>query len=175
MRESTAVELAYIPTAADAVGAIRARARVTRLGRLTRRTYLACTLVMLPTLAVHLTVPDDPDPVLTALSLVLLLLCPTMHFLPPYLQGKQIYRMVAEQGEFRTVVDDTGMRMVSRDSETTYHWPMIGRYTETETLFVLLTPDKHGVGIVILPKRGATGPADLTRLRTTLDRNTARA
>ncbi|MEU8986798.1 YcxB family protein [Streptomyces sp. NPDC048558] len=82
--------------------------------------------------------------------------------------------MVAPQGEFRAVVGEAGVRLTSQDSETTFRWPMITRYAETDTLFVLMTPDKHSVGIVVLPKRGAAIPPDVDRLRAMLDRYATR-
>ncbi|MFD0009196.1 YcxB family protein [Streptomyces sp. NPDC127178] len=82
--------------------------------------------------------------------------------------------MVAPQGEFRAVVDDTGVRVTSRDSETIHRWPMITRYAETDALYVLMTPDKYSVGIVVLPKRGAPEPADVDRLRVILDQHATR-
>ncbi|MET8418124.1 YcxB family protein [Streptomyces sp. NPDC005134] len=68
---------------------------------------------------------------------------------------------------------DAGVRLTSRDSETTYRWPMITRYAE-DTLFVLMTHDKHSVGIIVLPKRGSAKPADVDRLLAILDRNAQR-
>ncbi|MCO6010211.1 YcxB family protein [Actinoallomurus purpureus] len=98
-----------------------------------------------------------------------------MYVLLPTLRGRRVYRMVASQGKFQAIVDDSGVRVTSRDTETRYQWPMLTRYAETDELFVLMTPDKHGIGFVVLPKRGAATPADLDRLQAVLDRNSTRA
>lgn len=174
MRETSAVELTYLPTAEDAVGAIRARLRATPTGRRQNRVLMAGAVLVLGALVVNVAVPREPDFGATVLCLTALALLIAMYALLPPLQGRQVYQILAPQGEFRTVVDDTGVRVTSRDSETAYGWPMLTRYTETDALFVLMTPDKHGVGIVVLPKRGAGEPADVDRLRAVLDRSSAR-
>ena len=108
------------------------------------------------------------------LSLSALALVAGMYLLVPALQGRQVHRMIAPQGEFQAVVDDSGVRVASRYSETTYRWPMLTRYTETDELFVLLTPDRYGIGIVVLPKRGASEPVDVDRLRDLLNLHATR-
>ena len=174
MQETSAVELGYLPTTADAVGAIRARTRATPAGRLQNGVLLAGAIVVLGALALSLTVPRGPNLRLTVLCLAALALLIGMYMLVPTLQGRQVHRMLVPQGEFHAVVDDGGVRLTSRDSETTYRWPMLTRYAETDELFVLMTPDKYGVGIVVLPKRGAAESADVDRLRAVLDRNATR-
>jgi hypothetical protein len=56
----------------------------------------------------------------------------------------------------------------------TYRWPILTRYAETDELFVLMTPDRYRVGIVVLPKRGVAEPADIDRLQAVLNRNATR-
>ncbi|MFE7440496.1 YcxB family protein [Streptomyces chartreusis] len=174
VQETSAVELAYVPTSADATGALRARMRATPAGRLQSWIILASAIVVLGAFAVTFTGPNGPDLGVTVLCLAALALCVGAYVLMPALQGRQVHRMVAPQGEFRAVVDGIGVRLTSRDSETMHRWPMIGRYTETDALYVLMTPDKYGVGIVVLPKRGVAEPADVDRLRNILDQNATR-
>ncbi|NUK88038.1 YcxB family protein [Streptomyces lunaelactis] len=174
MQATSAVELAYLPTTADAAGAIRARMRATPAGRLQNGVLLAGAVVLLGALALNFAAPGEPSPRSTVVCLAALALIGGMYVLVPTLQARQVHQMVAPQGEFQAVVDDGGVRVTSRDSETTYRWPMLTRYTETDALFVLMTPDKYGVGLVVLPKRGAAEPADVERLRAVLDRNATR-
>ncbi|MGW5277731.1 YcxB family protein [Streptomyces sp. NPDC004044] len=174
MQETSTVELAYVPTTADATGALRARMRVTPAGRRQSGIILASTIVVLGALVVNFTGPRGPSLGSTVLCLAALALFMGMYVFLPALQGRQVHRMVAPQGEFRALVGDAGVRLTSRDCETTYRWPMITRYAEADTLFVLMTPDKHSVGIVVLPKRGVAKPADVDRLRAILDRNAER-
>jgi hypothetical protein len=174
LQETSTVELAYVPTAADATEAIRARMRATPAGRMNRGLILASAVVVLSALVVNLTAPKGPRLGSTVLCLAALALCVGVYVLVPTLKGRRVYRMVASQGEFRAVVDDAGVRLASRDSETTFRWPMINRYRETDALFVLMTPDRHSAGFVVLPKRGVPEPGDVDRLRAVLDRNAAR-
>ncbi|MFF4231104.1 YcxB family protein [Streptomyces sp. NPDC001820] len=174
MQETSAVELAYLPTTADAVGALRARMRATPAGRLQNGVLLAGAVVVLGALVLNFAAPGEPSLRSTVVCLAALAVLGGLYGLIPTLQGRQVHRMLAPQGEFQAVVDDGGVRVTSRDSETTYRWPMLTRYAETDELFVLLTPDKYGVGLVVLPKRGAAEPADADRLRAVLDRNATR-
>jgi hypothetical protein len=164
----------YLPVLADAVGAIRARAKATPSGRLQNGILLACGLLMLGALALNLFGPKGPSLGGTVFCVAALAFFLGLYLLVPGLQGQQVHRMYATQGEFRVVVDNDGVRQFSRDLDMTYRWPALPRYTETDELFVLLTGDRHGVGMAILPKRGTTSPADIDRLRTILDGNITR-
>ncbi|MGQ4417813.1 YcxB family protein [Streptomyces sp. SAS_269] len=174
MQKTTTVELAYVPTTADTTGAVRARRRATSAGRRQSGIILACAIIVLGDLVLASTAAKGPHLGSTVICLAALALFIGLYAFGPVLRGRRIHRMVAGQGEFRAVVSDAGVRLTSRDSEATYRWPMITRYVETATLFVLLTPDKHGVGMLVLPKRGAAEPADADRLRAVLDRNADR-
>ncbi|GAA2433144.1 YcxB family protein [Streptomyces lavendulocolor] len=169
-----AVELTYVPVLADAVGAIRARAKATPSGRLQNGVLLACSLLMVGALVLNLTSAKGPSTSGTAFCVAALVMAAGLYFLVPGLQGQQVHRMFATQGEFRAVVDADGLRQSSRDWGMTFRWPMLPRYTETDELFVLLSGDKHGVGIAILPKRGLADPADADRLRALLDQHITR-
>ncbi|MEV3991127.1 YcxB family protein [Streptomyces sp. NPDC049837] len=169
-----AVELTYEPALADAVGAIRARAKATPAGRLQNGVLLACALFMLGSLVLNFTGPKGPTVGATVLCLTVLLFILGMYFLMPGLQGQQVHRLYATQPEFRVVVDDAGVRQCARDLDMTYRWPAMPRYTETAELFVLLSGDRHGVGIAFLPKRGISDPEGVDRLRAILDRNITR-
>ncbi|MEV6591964.1 YcxB family protein [Streptomyces acidicola] len=174
MQQARPVELGYLPTTTDAVTAISARMRATPAGRLQNGIFIACGVLVLLTLALNFTSPKGPSLGSTVVGLFALALVTGMRLLVPTLQGRQVHRMVAPQGEFQAVVDDTGVRVASRYSEITHRWPMLTRYTETGELFVLMTPDKYGIGIVVLPKRGAAEPVDVDRLRDLLDQHATR-
>jgi len=169
VQETSAVELAYLPTTADAVGAIRARRRTSRLWN---GVLLAGAIVVLSALIQNFMGPRKSGS--TVLCLAALALFIGMRVLVPTLKGRQVYKMVALQGEFQAIVDDSGVRVTSRDSEMAYRWPMLTRYAETDELFVLMTPDKYRVGFVVLPKRGVAEPADVDRLQAILNRNATR-
>ncbi|OKK07948.1 hypothetical protein AMK26_02520 [Streptomyces sp. CB03234] len=168
------MELTYLPVLADAVGAIRARAKATPAGRLQNGLVLVCGLPILGALVLNFTSPKGPSPGGVAFCVAALVLVIGLYVLVPGLQGQQVHRMYATQGEFRVVVDDDGVRQFSRDLDMTYRWGALPRYTETGELFVLLTGDRHGVGMAILPKRAIADPAGVDRLRAILDGNITR-
>ncbi|RST15187.1 YcxB family protein [Streptomyces sp. WAC05374] len=169
-----AVELTYEPVLADAVGAIRARARATPAGRLQNGVLVVCGLFALGALFLNLTASAGPRVGGTVFCLALLVMLIGMHRVLPGLQGQQVHRLYATQPEFRVVVDADGVRQYSRDLDMTYRWGALPRYTETDDLFVLLSGDRHGVGIAFLPKRGISDPGGTDRLRAILDRNITR-
>ncbi|WP_418956956.1 YcxB family protein [Streptomyces tritici] len=170
------VELAYEPVLADAVGAIKARTKATPAGRLQNAVLLITAAFVLYALVISFDGPGGRPAYASILvcTFVFVFLL-SLVVLVPKSQGKQVHQMYASQGEFRTVVDDvTGVTLSARDLDMTCRWPLLGRYTETDDLFVLMSPDKYGVGVVALPKRGLA-PGDADRLRAILERRSRRA
>ncbi|TXS55073.1 YcxB family protein [Streptomyces sp. t39] len=163
----TAVEFAYEVTVADLADSLNGRLGATPSGRRTRWLLRAAGVGG----AVWLVGTALGDPVFTELlppAMFLVIgfgLTPVVHFL----QARQVHTVASRQGPFRAVATAEGVRLVSRDTDTTHRWGMYTRYTETDTVFVLLTGDKHGAGMLTLPKRGATAPDGADRLRTLLD------
>ncbi|MFF3287114.1 YcxB family protein [Streptomyces sp. NPDC003023] len=162
-----AVVLVYEPTARDMASALRARMRGTPAGRLTWR--LLNFAGVLGVCAFALLIVRGRMTWNLWLLLVIAVLAFGCLYLLPWIQARQIYRMAAGQGEFRAVADGTGVRVTSRDSDTAQQWGMYARYAETDDVFVLLTGDRHGIGLMVLPKRGAADAAGVERLRTLLD------
>ncbi|MFF8847412.1 YcxB family protein [Streptomyces sp. NPDC015127] len=172
-QDGQSVTLTYEPTAADMKGALDARARSTPSGRRTRRLMLFSGVAGLCFVA--LTVArGDIDAVRLVAGVALILFAVGSQFLLPRLQARQLQQLAVRQGVFRATVDAGGIRLTTRDSETTSNWDLYPRYAETDALFVLLTADKHGVGVMLLPKRGLPGPGDVDRLRTLLDEHVQR-
>ncbi|GAA3371364.1 hypothetical protein GCM10020367_21740 [Streptomyces sannanensis] len=166
------VELVYQPpTTADITAALRARTRGTPSGRRLRVFTVVCVVlsVLLAGVSVFLGGGDVPFPVV-AMGVIL----PFTLWAVPLLQARQLRRLAESQGEFRAEVDDTEVRVTTENSNVTIGWRLLKRYAETEELFVLLSADKHAVGITVLPKRGARQPADVDRLRAILDRHLER-
>ncbi|WP_137989403.1 YcxB family protein [Streptomyces vilmorinianum] len=168
------VELTYLPVVSDATEALRARMRATPAGRLQNAVLIGAGGLMSLALVLTLTGPKGPSLGGAGICLLGLVLIACMYAMIPSLQGRQVHRMFAPQGEFRGFVDGSGVRVVSRESDTTYRWTMLTRYAETRDLFVLLTPDKYGIGLAVLPKRGVAHPAEVDRLRAVLDRYSTR-
>lgn len=169
-----AVELVYQLTAADLKVALRARMLGTPSGRRTRRLLLVSGVMGILCTTALATMPGRTDTArLVGLSVGTVLAFAGL-FLLPRLQARQLHRMVAQQGEFRAVADDTGVRLSTRDTDGTSTWQMFPRYSETPELFVLLTADKNSIGLMVLPKRGTSDPANVERLRAILDRHLQR-
>ena len=104
-----------------------------------------------------------------------LVLCGVLLTVSPWLQGSQLYRFAARQGNWRATVADSGLVLTTDNSSLTVNWHMQSRFLETTDLFVLLSGDKNATGLTVLPKRGAQYPANVEQLRAILDRNLPRA
>ncbi|MFD0037985.1 YcxB family protein [Streptomyces anulatus] len=78
-------------------------------------------------------------------------------------------------GEHRVTVDDSGIRTATERHANDTAWRFYGRYVEGRRVFVLLTPDVWGTGVMVLPKRGLDAPQDSEPLRELLARHLAAA
>lgn len=172
-QEEQAVTLVYRPTVTDMTDALHARMRGTATGRRTRRLLLFTGVAGL-LLFVLDTVSREDDLTRRIIALTVTFFALGSHFLLPRLQARQLHQLTGRQGEFRATVDHGGIRVTTRDTETTANWELYPRYTETDELFVLLSADKHGVGVVLLPKRGVLVPEDVDRLRGVLEQHVQR-
>ncbi|MFD3918725.1 YcxB family protein [Streptomyces sp. NPDC058595] len=68
-------------------------------------------------------------------------------------------------GEHRVTVDQDGISTVSEQHTNQTGWGFYGRSVEGRRVFVLLTPDVWGTGVLVLPKRGLAAAQDTERLR----------
>ncbi|MFF3620333.1 YcxB family protein [Streptomyces sp. NPDC002467] len=173
--KATTVELAYRPTPADMAAGIRARWRFTPSGRRQRWTFpllAALFFLMAANKLQHGMSLGDRG---VYLQLVIGTTLLAMVFLGPRLGAKRVHKaLVEKQGEFRAVVTEAGVTVGSTSFSQSLTWAMAPRYTETPEAFVLLSADKYGAGITVLPKRGTQDPADVDRLRALLDRHIER-
>ncbi|MBT2368249.1 YcxB family protein [Streptomyces sp. ISL-10] len=172
-QDGQTVTLVYEPTTADMKGALDARARSTPSGRRTRRLLLFTGVVGLCLVALTV-VSGDIDTTRLVAGVATTFFAFGSLYLLPRAQARQLQQLAVRQGEFRATVDAKGIRLTTRDSEATSRWDLYPRYAETDELFVLLTADKHGVGVMLLPKRGVPAPDDVDRLRDLLDRHVQR-
>ncbi|UYQ62031.1 YcxB family protein [Streptomyces peucetius] len=172
-QDSGAVVLVYEPTVRDMASALSARMRATPAGRRTRRLLHIAGGLGISCFALLVLVDAMTWRLWFLLGLGLVAF--GCLYLLPQIQARQLHQMAARQGEFRAVVDDGGIRLTSRDGDATSKWGMYSRYAETDDVFVLLTGDKHGVGLMVLPKRGAADTAAVERLRTLLTTHLGKA
>ncbi|WP_351231967.1 YcxB family protein [Streptomyces sp. NPDC002133] len=168
-----AVELVYRPTTDDVNQALRVRLKRSLGWRFAWVMGVFCAvivvLLMLLLLLTGRGLGAMPPAVWVAMAVFPLTLWGT-----PRLQARAVTKHAEQQGEFRVSVDDTGISIAAESSSSRYGWQSWGRFAETKGVFVLLSPDKAGVGVMILPKRGVIAPADADRLRALLDRHLAR-
>ncbi|MEV6421270.1 YcxB family protein [Streptomyces sp. NPDC051662] len=78
-------------------------------------------------------------------------------------------------GEHRVTVDADGISTVSERHTNQTNWGFYGRSVEGRRVFVLLTPDIWGTGVLILPKRGLGTPEDSEQLRSLITKHLAAA
>ncbi|MFJ7160082.1 YcxB family protein [Streptomyces sp. NPDC101118] len=158
------VELRYRPMAEDMVGALKARSRTTPTGRRTR--FAPVVVIAAAALYVWLKARDGVpfEPAVIGVVTGAVAFC-VLLWLSPRLAARQLHRMAAGHGEYRSVVDGEGVTVTSAGGSQFIPWGAQPRYVETPELFVMLSPDRNAVGVTVLPKRGLQGPADLDRLR----------
>ncbi|MBT2383537.1 YcxB family protein [Streptomyces sp. ISL-11] len=93
----------------------------------------------------------------------------------PVLQARAFHRTARLQGPTRTTVAAGGIAGASARSSQSMAWSLFARYAETKDVFMLLSADKGGNCLVVLPKRALTAPGDVDRLRALLDAHLPRA
>lgn len=164
------VELSYTPTVEDFREALTARSKAAtsaRRARVLLTVAFGCALVGTALSLLSGGTVDPPVVVmLVSLAVVLLGL--------PWLQARQFHKLAAGKGEYRVVVDLSGVTVVTAEASSTLTWKAAPRYAETAGLFVLLSGDRNASCITLLPKRGLADRADADRLRNILDEHLTR-
>ncbi|PHQ50130.1 hypothetical protein BLA24_21335 [Streptomyces cinnamoneus] len=160
----------YELTVADMRSALRARARVVRSARLQKVLLPLCYAVFAAGILVKGPEARDwPPLVICGLVAVFALVG------GPVLQARSLHKALQGQGPRHTTVAAGGMAASWAHGSQSMAWSAFGRYTETKDHFVLLSPDKRGACLVILPKRALAAPGDADRLRALLDAGLPRA
>ncbi|MCB5178145.1 YcxB family protein [Streptomyces antimicrobicus] len=166
------VELVYEVTTADLARAIRVRARATPALR--RERWLLPLLGGSSVLIGGGALLAGRTTAKSVLFLALgLLLCALM-LIGPRLQARAFAGMLAKAGRTRTVVDGSGITVLTQQYATRMEWTAQPAYAETDELFLTLDLDKRAASMTILPKRGLRAPEDADRLRELLDANLRR-
>ncbi|GHC51733.1 YcxB family protein [Streptomyces cinnamoneus] len=171
------VTVEYELTLADLRSGVGARVRaVPRARRLRIAMAVAVAAFVLATaLTAGLRGPGAVD---APMWLVLAALCGWGVFVvwgTPSLQARALHQVVQLHGRTRTRLDEVGMSSASAQSTQTMEWALFGRYAETRDVFVLMSADRAGGSLAVLPKRAFTRPGDTDRLRALLDSRLPRA
>ncbi|MEV4440403.1 YcxB family protein [Streptomyces sp. NPDC049577] len=168
-----ALTFEYELTAADIRSALNGRTRAVRSARLQRVLLPVCWAL----LVVAIIAPHGPGGVAgkdwsvlggATVAVGLLLLAPA-------LQARAFHKTTRLQGWTRTTVGAEGLTGVSAHSSQRMAWTLFGRYVERKDVFVLLSADRRGGCLIVLPKRALTAPGDVDRLRALLDARLPRA
>ncbi|MEU9477746.1 YcxB family protein [Streptomyces sp. NPDC048191] len=164
------VELRYRPEVADLTSALRARLRVSRVGRVHRwMPYVTgfFALVEIVSLA-------RGDKHFSPGVLVSMVVATAALALSPWLQARAFQRLAEQRGVFRATVTESGVSVATDHTTASAAWAAQPRYRETARVFVLFSADKNATTFTTLPKSGLSGPADVDRLRAILDRHLSR-
>ncbi|MFD6416347.1 hypothetical protein [Streptomyces sp. NPDC060194] len=160
------VELVCTPNRADVLAGLRARAGVTGATAV-RLAFLTISLVG-GVLGVALR-GGAPFPAEA------LIIVGVMTALYPHLQAAAVLKTLAPQGEIRTTVGDAeGVSSAGALFRQSFAWQAFRGYRERDGRFVLISRDRSGMHIEIVPLRALVDPADADRLRAILDRNLRR-
>ncbi|AWT43131.1 MULTISPECIES: YcxB family protein [Streptomyces] len=90
-------------------------------------------------------------------------------FFSPRLSATQMLKAHQHHGLMRLTVGAEGVRQVTAHADLRTGWPNYGSYAESDTAFILRSPDKAGRCAIVLPKRAVRTPEDVDRLRAVLD------
>ncbi|GCD48412.1 hypothetical protein GKJPGBOP_08210 [Streptomyces paromomycinus] len=157
--------MAYRAMIEDFREALRARMRVAPAGRRMRWLMIVTAVSLLAFAVASWLVKGTAEvPILVTPTAILLVM-----LFVPRMQARQFYRLADAGGACRTVVDDSGITVTNQQQTSALTWQAMARYTETPRVFVLFSSDKNASCLTILPKRGASGPEDVDRLRALFD------
>lgn len=147
--------MAYRAMIEDFREALRARMRVAPAGRRMRWLMIVTAVSLLAFAVASWLVKGTAEvPILVTPTAILLVM-----LFVPRMQARQFYRLA----------DDSGITVTNQQQTSALTWQAMARYTETPRVFVLFSSDKNASCLTILPKRGASGPGDVDRLRALFD------
>jgi hypothetical protein len=95
-------------------------------------------------------------------------------FRAPHMTARQLLRANQHHGLMRVTVGEAGIRTLSAHADVRLAWANYGSYAESDSCFVLRSPDRAGYCAAVLLKRGARSPGDVDRVRALLDRHLSR-
>ena len=169
-RLGSRIVLEYEVRRADFLEAIRLILRKRRSGFVYRLPFIVATgLLGVVTTVAGLLEPGDFNPFAPVVLLFALLL-----YSYPHLSARQFLKANEHQGTVRVTADDEGIHVVTAHSDSRVAWSSFGSYAESDTVFILRTPDRAGRCANFLAKRGVADPADVDRLRELLGRHLRR-
>lgn len=167
------VQLTYVVTWREISDGLKMQMRHSPAGRWCYRILLGLVALLALLSATNLLLRGLDHVGLAAWKLVLIVFCLSVAF--RWLMALALLAYARHLGEHRVTVDEDGINVVSDRNTTRMDWKFYGRSVEGRRVFVLLTPDVWGTGVLLLPKRGLAAPQDSERLRSLIARRLADA
>lgn len=165
------VVLEYEHQHADLVDGIRTLVRTRGVAALV---YRPAFLAVFGLLGLALLVLDASHPGDFRVPALMFLGCAVLLYFAPHLTARTTLKAQQHQGLVRVTVDAEGIRATGAHADVNQSWGNFGSYAESDRVFVLRSPDRGGRCAMVLVKRGAAQPADIDRLRATLDHHLRR-
>ncbi|MFD5892492.1 YcxB family protein [Streptomyces sp. NPDC060366] len=169
MTGDVSVQLRYVVTWREISDGLKIQMRHSPAGRWCYRVLWGLgALLALVTAARLLT--SGPDAAFLGLWRFFLIAC-LLLLAVRWLMALALLAYARHLGEHRVTVDEDGISTVSERHTNRTDWGFYGRSVEGPRVFVLITPDVWGTGVLILPKRGLGAPQDSERLRSLITRH----
>ncbi|MEU0692945.1 YcxB family protein [Streptomyces niveus] len=173
MAVDMSVELRYVVTWREISDGMKIQMRHSPAGRWCYRFLwgLAALLALASAISLLTGGVDAFDPGMWSFLLIICLLLVAVR----WLTALALLAYARHLGEHRVMVDEEGISTVSERHTNQTNWGFYGRSFESRRVFVLITPDVWGTGVLILPKRGLAAPQDAERLRSLIAEHLATA
>ncbi|MFF2190804.1 YcxB family protein [Streptomyces sp. NPDC058155] len=163
------VKLTYVVTWREISDGLKIQMRHSPVGRwLFRALWVLVALLGLLSTANLLT--RGVDAMGWAVWKLLLTLC-LIFIVLRWLTALALLAYARHLGEHRVTIDADGISTISERHSNQTNWRFYGRSVESRRVFVLLTPDIWGTGVLILPKRGLGDPQDSEQLRSLITKH----
>lgn len=102
---------------------------------------------------------------------VFLIVYPALLAWTPRRAGRNALKANAHHGPVRMSAGEHGITVTGAHAQARQSWTNFGSCVEMPRVFLLRSPDRAGRCAAVIPKRGASTPADVDRLRALIGRH----
>ncbi|WP_327676879.1 YcxB family protein [Streptomyces sp. NBC_00467] len=178
MSTDVPVQFTYTVTLREISDGLKLQMRHSPAGRWAFRVLWGVGIFLGLVIAINVAIKGTDSPALGVLRLMVTVI--VIAIVCRWLMALGLLGYARHLGEHRVTLDPSGISTVSVRHTNHTGWEFYGRWVEGRRVFVLLTPDVWGAGVLILPKRGLSTPQDAERVRELLvaglvDRRSVRA
>ncbi|MGW0553643.1 hypothetical protein ACWDZ6_05485 [Streptomyces sp. NPDC002926] len=163
MTADVSVQFTYTVTLREIADGLRLQMRHSPVGRWGCRVLWAVGIFLGLVVAINVAAKGIDSPALGVLRFTVTVI--VIMIASRWLMALGLLGYARHLGEHRVTVDQSGIGTVSERHTNHTGWEFYGRCVEGRRVFVLLTPDVWGAGVLILPKRGLSTPQDTERMR----------